>query len=215
MQISLPNRSPSTRRCPPWASLTGFGGCVEWLPRLDEPWARLNATPRVGEIHRLAVRDPFCADSAEVFWALYVPALAALNGWDEHPEEIVQSALVACSLQAVVECSERAAIVAVKAEAVIGVDEIAARFPTPRGGWLSDMLPARADRYQTVHQAGRFVYLDYYEQGNCGAGLVCEREAGQITAILLLEWSPGEDHVYAGRRPLTDGEVRSLALESG
>jgi hypothetical protein len=196
---------------PAWSALGGYDG-VEWLPDQDDETVTLNRLPQVGEQRMLLVRPDFQVGSHEAFWVLYTPTLTYLNGWSEHPEELLLSALVGCSLLSVDAMTSRNAILTVRVDDVITIPQISQRFP-PNG---SDAIHL-ADPYKW-HDVRRTDYepyriIDMNFQSDCGEWLLCQRQASGWAALVYGEWDFSQALVYVGHRPLSANEVEIIGLE--
>lgn len=115
----------------------GYESIVEWtdlsnsIPQKNENgwWLKSEVTPRVKEKRVIHTIHPFCANKGNDFWALYMPALSTINGWDMHPEEIPNSAFVKCRLIDVLEKNENYAWLIVEVIQVILLNEANKTLP--------------------------------------------------------------------------------------
>ncbi|MET8630971.1 hypothetical protein ABZW30_46075 [Kitasatospora sp. NPDC004669] len=138
---------------PGWAALAGTAR-VEWaegppsgLPLgTSEPFLRPDSLPLLGEERVVRIRGPFFTDGRVPFRALFAPALAALNGLDEHPELIRKCGMTACTPLTVLAQGNGCAWLRVRVEEVTKLVEAAPmvdRPPMDRSSLLA--LPAATE----------------------------------------------------------------------
>ena len=203
---------------PPWAALAGTAR-VEWAdgspPGLplgtSEPFLISDSLPLPGEERVVRIRGPFLTDGRVPFWALFAPALAALNGLDEYPELMRNCAMAACTPLAVLAQGNRYAWLRVRVEEVTELVEAAHRFPPSTAGSLEDLLPPRGIEV-TSSQAtsGGLRYYDWSIQSNVGRWAVCTDDEHGTTVLLYGEWTLHQDDVALGHRPLSPSETALL-----
>jgi hypothetical protein len=195
---------------PAWAALAGYDH-VKWLPEPGDEAVTLNRLPHIGEHYRVLVYPDFQASSHEAFWVLYTPTLTYLNGWSEHPEELLLSALASCSLVSVDALGDREATITVLVDDVITIPQISQRFPTAGGDTdLADPYKWH-DVRRTDYEPYRIIDMNF--QSDCGEWLLCQRQASGWVALVYGEWDFSQSLVYVGHRPLTANEVEIIGLE--
>lgn len=102
----------------------------ESIPSLNENiWMRSESVPADGERRLLKVSAPFNQELGDGFNMLFSPALSALNGWDEYPEELSKSAVVACIFERVVQADNYRAWIEVAVERVTPLESLCERYP--------------------------------------------------------------------------------------
>lgn len=188
--------------------LSGFGDCVQWLARADAAGAQaalLDRMPSIGETHALVVRKPFHAEAGQPFWCLYLPALSFMNGWSEHPDEIVKSALVRCDLQDQADGVH----VHVTVIDVLPLNRISARFP------LGDAIGAdywRDFPMQAVEIArcGDFTAVSGSFEGDITGFALFEKKAVREHLILEGYADFNSDRASACNNPLDDEAAKTL-----
>ncbi|WP_413751890.1 hypothetical protein NRF20_02225 [Streptomyces sp. R-74717] len=203
---------------PRWAALAGTAR-VEWadgtpcsLP-LDsrELFPRAESLPLPGEERVVRVHGPFLADGRVPFWALFEPALAALNGLDEYPELMRNCALIACTPRAVIARGGGYAWLRVRVEEVTKLVEAADRFPPSAVGSLEGLLPPGGARMTSSQVAsGGLLYYCWSIQSNIGCWAVCTDDEHGMAVLLYGEWAFDQDDVALGHRPLSPSETAQL-----
>jgi hypothetical protein len=213
MEVVFPGyeRRPHWPYKPVWAALGGYDH-VEWLPDQGDETVTLNRLPRVGEQRMLLVRPPFQASRDERFWLLYKPTLSWLNGWATHPEELLQSALLGCSLLSVDAMTSRNAILTVRVDDVITIPQISQRFPPDKAGDIGAFEWHREYLWRTDYEPYRVV--DINQQSAGGMWVVCQRQGSGWVALIYGEWVGADSMIYIGHRPLSAAEVAIIGLEA-
>lgn len=186
--------------------LNGFSELVydgfEWLetgesvPTLDEKiWTRSESVPKVGEKRFLKVSAPFNQDIGDSFNMLFSPALSALNGWEDYPEELFDSAVVVCKFEGIVQSDEYRAWIEVSVEGVIPIEDLHKHYPlvemTDTVGYGFDLtLDFRHERWE---------FYSYSAQGDFGEWqLVYVDDNGLRHIVLIGEYSMHKDFVCCG-----------------
>jgi hypothetical protein len=199
---------------PGWAVVVGSNG-AEWLDGdaadLPAPGSRVfpraEVPPRPGD--ERVVRVP--AGEPGPFWALFQPAFAALNGYDEHPELLTGCAMIACTPLEVLARDGGHACLRVRVEDAIAAADAAGRFPPSAAGSLSHLLSNGATATLSRATSGGLSYYAWSWEGDVGSWAVCA-DSGQGTALVLYgEWSFGQDDVALGHRPLSPAEIAAIA----
>ncbi len=208
------SQSPAPR----WAALGGTAR-VEWadsalrsLPLdLHEPFLRARSLPLPGEERVIRVYGPFLADGRAPFWALFEPALAALNGLDDYPESMRDCAMAACTPLAVLARGRGHATLRIRVEEVTKLVEAADRFPPSTAGSLENLLPPDGVELTISQSAsGGLRYYDWSLQSNVGRWAVCTDDEHGMALLLYGEWTFDQDDVALGHRPLSPSETALL-----
>jgi hypothetical protein len=192
---------------------------VEWLDggATDLPVAgsgvfpRAELPPRPGEERAVRVRGPFLADGPGPFWALFEPALAALNGYDEHPDLLNGCAMIACTPVEILARGSRHAWLRVRVEDVIGAADAAGRFPPSVAGSLGNLLSHGATATLSQAASGGLSYYAWSWEGDIGSWAVCAKGGQGIALVLYGQWSFDQEDVALGHRPLSPAEIAAMA----
>ncbi|MGW2084228.1 hypothetical protein [Streptomyces sp. NPDC001880] len=179
---------------------------------MHEPFLRAESPPLPGEERVVRVHGPFLAEGRAPFWALFEPALAALNGLDEYPELMPNCAMAACTPLAVLDRGSGHASVRVRVEEVTKLVEAADRFPPSTAGSLEKLLPPGGSGLTTSQAvSGGLRYYDWSLQSDIGCWAVCTDDDEHGMAVLLYgEWTFDQDDVALGHRPLSPSETALL-----
>ena len=224
--VSVPCPTCSTTPCPSWsrhpaprwAALAGTAR-VEWadgtpcnLPlNPHEPFLRADSPPLPGEERVVRLHGPFLADDRAPFWALFEPALAALNGPDEYPESMWNCAMIACTPLAVLAQGNGHAWLRVRVEEVTKLVEAADRFPPSTAGSWEYLLPTSGAVLMSGQVAsGGLRYYCWTIQSNVGCWAVCSDDEHGMAVLLYGEWNFDQDDVALGHRPLSPSEAALL-----
>lgn len=192
--------------------LSGFGDCVRWLaqPAVSGPRAApLDRVPASGETHELAVRMPFHAEAGQPFWCLFQPALSALNGWSEYPDDIVRSALVRCDMLDVQVADPDGARIRAIVSDVLTLDRISSRFP-PGDAIGADFWSDFPKQTVETARCGVFTGLVGSFEGDVTGLALFERKAGRQHLILEGYSDFHADFVVACNNPLDGDAVKAL-----
>jgi hypothetical protein len=193
---------------PEWAQIEVVDD-VEWSatsePRFEESLLRLDVCPEFGgkyAIHVLAL------DLVEdVFWVIFRPALSALNGWDEAPEEIEKSAIVEVKVvQRFLDGWIRIEVLQ-----VVGLSDIARTLGPSHAGTVGYW--ARGTQYSLSHaECGSWRYVDWNCQSDAGYWLLWRDSPVESAIVMYGYFMTGERcRAYAGNRVLTSLERDELA----
>lgn len=169
----------------------------EGVPPLDENiWTRSDKIPEVGEKRYLKISAPFNQNIGERFNVLFSPSLSALNGWEEYPEEIFNSAVVVCTFEKIVQADEYRAWIEIVIECVIPFEELYKHYPcvektTDEIGYGFELeLDFRYKCWE---------YYSYSAQGDFGEWrLVYMDNDGVRHTVLIGEYSMHKDFVCCG-----------------
>ena len=196
-----------------------FGSAgAEWLAEgSDLPaagsgiFSRAELAPPLGAERTVRVRLPLPADGTSPFWTLFMPALAAVNGFEEHPELLDGCAMIACTPLEVLARDARVAWLRVRVEDAVRAADAVARFPPSAAGSLGHLLPFSTTATLFRAESGGLSYYAWSWEGDVGCWAVCA-DGGQGKALVLYgEWSFDQDDVALGYRPLSPSEIAALA----
>lgn len=174
----------------------------EWLelgesvPSLDEKiWTRADKMPAIGEKRFLKISAPFNRNIEERFNVLFSPGLSALNGWEEYPEELFNSAVVGCTFERIVQADEYRAWIEVAIERVIPFEELYKHYScvktTDEIGYGFELdLDFRYKCWE---------YYSYSAQGDFGEWRLVYVDGDGVRHIVLIgEYSMHKDFVCCG-----------------
>jgi hypothetical protein len=189
---------------PPWAAVVGTdpGG---WTEAEQPPFAEQR--PLAGSEWIISVATPRRAVEGDVFWALFSPALSALNGPDEHPDELDAMAMVACAPLAILAKDGKHTQLRGRVQDVVGVEDAPRRFSPSAGGSFDYLLGAGGQTVLTASPTSDLLYYSYNFEGDCGSWAVCKDTGTSRTVVLYGEWVFHMDYGAMGNRPLTAEEV--------
>lgn len=174
----------------------------EWLetgesvPSLDEKiWLRSDNVPVVGEKRFLKIREPFNQNIGDCFNILFSPGLSALNGWEEYPEELFDSAVVSCTFERIVQADEYRAWIEVAIQSVIPFENLTEHYQcietTDEIGFGFGLT--RDFRYKC------WEFYSFSAQGDLGEWqLVYVDSDGLRHTVLIGEYSMHKDYVCCG-----------------
>jgi hypothetical protein len=89
----------------------------------------MEKAPCKDEMCILKVYFPFNFEVGDRFNVLFRPANSYYNGWNECPEEILQSAIVSCRFEKEIFSDEEKGYIFIKTEDVILLPDLIKRFP--------------------------------------------------------------------------------------
>ena len=192
-------------KSPAWAQVSGFEACVQWLdtPGLPTPGAR----------SRLHVGSPFRANEAEPFWALYMPPLSFLNGWEEHPEEIEATGIVECRLREDLGPDGRGRQVVVEVLRSVSLGAIPSTFPAEASPQEASLPwePTHPPPIEVLRWKG-FTVRSWNAESDLGGWAIYMKLGSQFALILTGSWGFHESAIAAGCRLLSAKEARELGL---
>jgi hypothetical protein len=190
---------------------------VEWLDGADLPavgsnvFPRAGSPPRPGDERVVRIREPFHADGPGPFWMLFEPALAALNGYDEHPHLLAGCAMIACTPVEILARGGGRAWLRVRVEDVVRAADAAGRFPSSDAGSLGHLLSNTASATLSRAASGGLSYYAWSFEGDVGSWAICTVGERGTALVLYAEWSFGREDVALGHRPLSPAEVAAVA----
>jgi hypothetical protein len=187
------------------------GGATDVPAAESELFPRAHQPPRPGEERAVRVRAPFLVDGTDPFWALFKPALAAINGLDEYPELLSQCAMIACTFVATLSRGDRHAWLRVRVADAIFAADAARRFPASAAGSLGWLLPERGSTTLARAASGGLSYYAWSAEGDIGSWAICADSALGTVMVLYGEWSFHQDDVALGHRPLAPAETDAVA----
>lgn len=194
----------STPSRPPWATIRGFEDCAVW-----QDAERL---PLPGDSHRLRVRYPFRARSVEPLWVLFRPALSALNGWDDHPDELPASGIVECVLREDLGPSGRRHLIRVQVLRAVPLGALPSAFPAGETPAVAP-LPAEPQGMRgDVLRWGDFTFCEWSAQSSVGEWTIYQHLGDRHALTLSAAWGIHHSVMFAGCRILTPAEAAARGL---
>jgi hypothetical protein len=187
------------------------GGAADLPPAEGGRFPRAQLPPRPGEERVVRVRGPFLADGTGPFWMLFEPALAALDGFEEHPELLNGCAMVACTPVEILVRGDGYAWLRVRVQDAVGAADAAGHFPPSVAGSLGHLLFNGATATLSRAAAGGLRYYAWSWEGDIGSWAVCTDGEHGMALVLYGEWSFDQDDVALGHRPLSPAEIATLA----
>ncbi|MBY0552428.1 MAG: hypothetical protein K2W95_34425 [Candidatus Obscuribacterales bacterium] len=192
---------------PKWARLT-FIDDVEWSEsqeaHYDDVWLRPDKPPPQGTARAIKLLMP--PPQAPSFRVIFRPALSALNGWEEHPEEIESSALVEVEVQAKLENNW----ILVDVRNVLPFAELSDYFPPSAEDDIDELLDKLYA--STVHVQSKnwhFVHSDI--ESDAGFWTVFTDDGVTLSILLYGHYMIGSaPQAYAGNRLLSDEEHQHI-----
>lgn len=185
--------------------IAAYEDIVEWsemkcsAPTLNENnwWHRSEKLPQIGEKRAVYVRHPFNENGDKCFWTLYFPVNSSINGWEEHPEEIDQSAFIKCKLNKIISSNESSAWVQVEIKDRILLSDAVNRVPV-----LNETDPIINNTYQfdnfEVKNFGEWMYYSGSAQGDLGNWMLLRIIDTQPRLIAFGEWTFHQYCAYIG-----------------
>ena len=137
------------------------------LENKGEHWTRSNEMPVKNRIRVIKVHNPFNFEIGESFWLLFTPALSFFNGWDSHPEEIDQSAIVQCRFENILHQNENDAWIEIRILDVIPLLDMAEKFSSKRDMKYLDSL--KNGEYSWKFEHKHWIYYSWSAQGDLGS----------------------------------------------
>ena len=125
--------------------------------------------PLAGSEWVISVVSPRRAVEDDVFWALFTPALSALNGPDEHPDELDAMAMVACAPLAILAQDGKHTQLRVRVQDVVGVEDAPRRFSPSTGGSFVYLLASGGLNVLTASPTSDLLYYSYNFEGDLGS----------------------------------------------
>ena len=179
-----------------WSDLT------ENPPALEEQhWERSEILPEQGEQRLIKVHYPFCCKTGENFRTLFQPALSAINGFGEPPEELNQSAIITCRLDNILSRNEHEAWISVTVTEMILLSDLCRYYPAHVRPELFEAFqshnPHSVQCYPFSWQ--NWKYDCWTAQGDVGEWkLFFTDETGKKHLILLETWGMCDSMLYIG-----------------
>ena len=160
-------------------NIIAYDNMVEWSDFTKEDnleikgnfWERSMEIPIKNESRVIRVRFPFNFEIGESFWLLFMPGTSFFNGWENHPEEIDQSAIVQCCFDNILYHNENNTWIEIKILDVIPLLDIAEKFLSKRDTRYLDSL--KSNEYSHMFEYKHWVYYSWSGQGDVGGwGLI-------------------------------------------
>ncbi|MDB5412944.1 MAG: hypothetical protein JWR10_1279 [Rubritepida sp.] len=202
----------------PWACLSGYGcaHAVNWLaPRdaADTSAAEVGPlwdTPRVGETHVLAVRDPFMAEVGQAFWCLYEPYLLEASTGEESAGRIEDMTLLQCEPTMLQATDARAGYCQVKVLSALTLCSL--RLASLTAAPSADAIISELIYKPQILQQGNYVYIASNFESDIGAFAVFHNDPENTELLLFGRWGFHDDFFWAGR---VDFSHRRSLFEGG
>ncbi|MCL2462062.1 MAG: hypothetical protein FWF44_05300 [Defluviitaleaceae bacterium] len=184
--------------------IIAYDNMVDWLdisesvPAINErKWARALAMPSCGELRPVFVRFPFNFDIGEYFWVLFMPCWSYLNGWQEFPHEIAESAIVKCRFDSIIAQSEDCAWVNLYVAEVTPLPALCEKFPAVVcNNYLSGIKEVQPHE---ILEYEDWLEYSWNGEGDCGAwGLLNKYNVDSYHMVLYCEWEFHYRNVYCG-----------------
>ncbi|MDQ0496809.1 hypothetical protein [Paenibacillus brasilensis] len=153
--------------------ISGVDWGIEWsefmmeVPNLNERhWKRSSIIPKVGSYRSILVSHPFNMSIGDKIWTLFQPALSLFNGWDDHPEEINNSAMVKFCFESIISQNEKEAWIVIRIEDVLLLKEADIRLQLRESPGIMNNF----DCYNSTHifTYEEWLYIDSCSQGDIG-----------------------------------------------
>ncbi|MFC7677400.1 hypothetical protein [Paenibacillus sp. GCM10028914] len=196
-------------------SISGVDWGVEWsdfmieVPNLNERhWERSSTMPVVGSYRSVLVSHPFNLAIGDEIWTLFQPALSLFNGWDEHPEEINNSAMVKFCFKSIISRNEKEAWIVIRIEDVLLLKEADIRLKSRE----SPGIMKNFDLYDSSHifTYEEWLYIDSCSQGDIGSWALLKKKAKHYSLILEGYWDFSHNSIYCGNISVSENEVNEL-----
>lgn len=168
-------------------------------PPLEDKWNRLynSEIPREGSYRVLRVHYPFVPDIGDVFYALFVPEMSLLNGWDDNPEEIEQSAVVSCRFEKIIDRNDYFAWIYVEIFDVIMLQDLYKTYLPQTDDRALEELGYSDEPY--IFEYKNWSYYDCNIQGDLGQWKLIYTDMEGIRHLVLWgDWSFHKSEVYFG-----------------
>lgn len=177
---------------------------MEWLeagqpvPPLEEHvWPRADKMPEVGERRFIKVEPPFAQEVGNRFNVLYLPALSALNGWGEYPEELSGSAVVSCVYERTVSADDFCAWIEVSVENVIPFSELYKRYPCRKVSRLIE--GGFGEEAQLEFRWQNWEFYAVSTQGDFGEWQIIFTDSDNVKHLIMFcEWDCHSGYVQLG-----------------
>ncbi|MBT5031624.1 MAG: hypothetical protein HOM55_04940 [Proteobacteria bacterium] len=194
---------------PAWACVAGYDSSIAWIAKgaitKDSSALRMLEVPTAGEHYTLQVNYPFRLESSEDFWALFQPWNSAINGWEDHPNELELSCIVKCKPVEIIKKTKKLCWLLINVQSLIPFRKITEKIGKGSGG-----LPL-----YPVSRMAHVVWsdLNYFDadlEGDISKWFICQKKGQQHTLLIYgtSEWQ--DSYFYAGNRPLSIDEFENL-----
>ena len=177
---------------------------MEWLeagqpvPPLEEHgWPRADKMPEVGERRFIKVGPPFAQEVGTRFNVLYLPALSALNGWGEYPEELSGSAVVSCIYEKTVSANDFCAWIEASVESVIPFPELYKHYPCRKVSSLLEGAFGEEAKLEFRWQNWEFYAVS--TQGDFGEWQIIFTDSDNVKHLIMFcEWDCHSGYAQLG-----------------
>ena len=185
----------------------------ESIPPINEngSWQRSDVTPNAHNKRVVCISKPFSEDISSSFWTLYQPALANLNGWEEHPEDIERSAFIKCKIDTLLEMAEEKAWAKVEVLEVIRFDSILNKLDAEEDddNFIKKVYEYESSEFEAF---GNWIYFVASSQGDLGhTMLIRVDESGVYHLVCYTEWNFHCSAAFVGNLVLTKETVAQLS----
>jgi hypothetical protein len=206
---------------PAWAHIAGQGCAAlsSTSPPATAPhWVLLQEPPVVGSIYPLRVWVPFRGALEDSVWVVYPPPTsdARMTEWCDVAAALPTGGLARCRLHDVLSHDEPDPVYApgawlqVAIEEVIALPNLAARFVPANAGRQLPLGITPVQPYLRGCHTGDLYYLDLSTEGDVHDWAVWQRLPKGAAVVLAGERIFDDDFFYAGRRFLSETELRDL-----
>lgn len=195
--------------------ISGVDWGIEWsdfmmeVPNLNERhWKRSSSIPEVGSYRSVLVSHPFNLSIGDKIWTLFQPALSLFNGWDDHPEEINNSAMIKFCFESIISHNEKEAWIVIRIEDVILLKEADIRLQLRE----SPGIMRNFDLYNSTHifTYEEWLYIDSGSQGDIGSWALLKKTANHYSLILEAYWDFNNNSIHCGNISVSENEVNEL-----
>lgn len=152
------------------------------------------------------------------FWCLYSPALSAINGLGEFPEEIAQSGLVLCSVLECLETTSQSCWFVVSVVDMKMFDNALVDIDVNK---VSDDFLTSIQLFKNFHKAQwkEWIYVsNYADESYIGNEFVIQKQANQYRLVCYTEWSysvslkENSSIAWYGNTVLSEDALQKLSL---
>lgn len=146
----------------------------------------LDQIPIEGASYIVRLQPSLTLDTAQPFWAIYLPPLAFLNGI-ETEADIQAIRFCLCHLTKIVVLAEHTALVKVEVLKVMGFEE-RHTFQNPDLQWWSLLNVENYTKYGNTENFDAYSLLNINIQGDLGISAIVKREPADFVMVAINEW---------------------------
>lgn len=181
-----------------------YGDFIEWAdfnnnppPLAEATWERSSVVPKKGQRRLLKVWFPFCFNEGDLFKTLYQPALSYLNGWEEYPDEIEESAIVTLKFHSTVDASEHFAWIYADITEVIMTGDLHKAYPETYS--KAPIENFDVSEKPVFFEYKNWTYCSWSAQSDLGQWkLIYKDSTGVKHLVLFGQWEFHQHNVYCG-----------------